>query len=132
MKKLVLYLCLLGVLSGQIQATQVEAEGRAAGDLPNAREIALADALREAVRQGTGVDVLGSTGTSNFTLDFDRVLGSAFGHVKSYKVVDSRLGADGFYRVKLSDEVEKGAPNAKNSLAMRELLLRKNSPRLSV
>lgn len=115
-----------------IRAAPVEAEGRAAGDLPNAREIALADALREAVRQGTGLDVLGSSGTSNFTLEFDRVLGSAFGHVKSYKVVDSRLGADGIYRVKLSAEVEKGAPNAKNSLAMRELLLRKNSPRLSV
>ncbi len=28
MKKLVLYLCLLGVLDGQIQATQVEAEGQ--------------------------------------------------------------------------------------------------------
>lgn len=49
MKKLVLYLCLLGVLNGQIEANQVDAEGRAAGDLPNAREIALADALREAV-----------------------------------------------------------------------------------
>lgn len=132
MKKLILHLCALCVLCGQIQAAPVEAEGRAAGDLPNAREIALADALREAVRQGTGLDVLGSTGTSNFTLEFDRVLGSAFGHVKSYKVVDSRLGADGIYRVKLSAEVEKGSPNAKNSLAMRELLLRKNSPRLSV
>ena len=132
MIKLIFHLCVIGVLGGQIQAAAVDAEGRAAGDLPNAREIALADALREAVRQGTGVDVLGSSGTSNFTLEFDRVLGSAFGHVKSYKVVDSRLGADGIYRVKLSAEVEKGAPNAKNSLAMRELLLRKNSPRLSV
>jgi len=115
-----------------IRAARFEAEGRAAGDLPNAREIALADALREAVRQGTGLDVLGSSGTSNFTLEFDRVLGSAFGHVKSYKVLESGLGVDGIYRVKLSAEVEKGAPNAKNSLAMRELLLRKNSPRLSV
>ena len=115
-----------------IRAAPVQAEGRAAGDMPNAREIALADALREAVRQGTGLDVLGSSGTSNFTLDFDRVLGSAFGHVKSYKVLDSRLGVDGIYRVKLAAEVEKGSPNAKNSLAMRELLLRKNSPRLSV
>ena len=132
MKKLIFHLCVLSVLGGQIQAAAVDAEGRAAGDLPNAREIALADALREAVRQGTGLDVLGSSGTSNFTLEFDRVLGSAFGHVKSYKVLDSRLGADGIYRVKLSAEVEKGSPNAKNSLAMRELLLRKNSPRLSV
>jgi hypothetical protein len=129
---LALTLALGCVLVCQIQAAPVEAEGRAAGDLPNAREIALADALREAVRQGTGVDVLGSTGTSNFTLDFDRVLGSAFGHVKSYKILDSRLGSDGIYRVRISAEVEKGSPHAKNSLAMRELLFRKNSPRLSV
>jgi hypothetical protein len=117
---------------GSLAAVEISAEGRAAGDLANAREIALADALREAVRQGTGLDVLGSTETRNFTLDFDRVLGSAFGHVKSYKVLESRLGQDGIYRVKISADVEKGAPGAKNKLALRELILRKNSPRLSV
>jgi hypothetical protein len=117
---------------GSLAAVEISAEGRAAGDLANAREIALADAFREAVRQGTGLDVLGSTETRNFTLDFDRVLGSAFGHVKSYKVLESRLGQDGIYRVKISADVEKGAPGAKNKLALRELILRKNSPRLSV
>jgi hypothetical protein len=117
---------------GSLAAVEISAEGRAAGDLANAREIALADALREAVRQGTGLDVLGSTETKNFTLDFDRVLGSAFGHVKSFKVLESRLGQDGIYRVKIFADVEKGAPGAKNKLAMRELILRKNSPRLSV
>jgi hypothetical protein len=117
---------------GSLAAVEISAEGRAAGDLANAREMALADALREAVRQGTGLDVLGSTETRDFTLDFDRVLGSAFGHVKSYKVLESRLGQDGIYRVKISAEVEKGAPGAKNKLALRELILRKNSPRLSV
>jgi hypothetical protein len=115
-----------------LAALEISAEGRASGDLANAREIALADALREAVRQGTGLDVLGSTETRDFTLDFDRVLGSAFGHVKSYKVLESRLGQDGIYRVKISADVEKGTPSAKNKLAMRELILRKNSPRLSV
>jgi len=117
---------------GTLTAVEITAEGRAAGDLANAREIALADALREAVRQGTGLDVLGSTETRDFTLDFDRVLGSAFGHVKSYKVLESRLGQDGIYRVKIFADVEKGTPSAKNKLAMCELILRKNSPRLSV
>ena len=56
MKKLILHLYGLGVLIGQTQAVQVEAEGRAAGDQKTAREQALADALREAVRKGTGVD----------------------------------------------------------------------------
>jgi hypothetical protein len=33
MKKLILNLCVLGVLGGQIQAATVEAEGRAPGDM---------------------------------------------------------------------------------------------------
>jgi hypothetical protein len=45
--------CVLCVLCGQTQGVQVETEGRAAGDQKTAREQALADALREAVRKGT-------------------------------------------------------------------------------
>ena len=46
-------LCCLLAASLTISATQVEAEGRAPGDQKTAREQALADALREAVRKGT-------------------------------------------------------------------------------
>jgi hypothetical protein len=132
MKKLILNLCVLGVLCGQIQAATVEAEGRAPGDMKTAREQALADALREAVRVGTGVDVLSSTGVSDFTLDYDRILSSAFGHVKSYKVISSGLGKDQIYTVKVKAEVEKGAPDAKNTLALRQIVLLKGSPRVSI
>jgi len=79
MKKLIFHLFVMALFIGQTQAVQVEAEGRAAGDQKTAREQALADALREAVRKGTGVDVLASSGVSNFALDFDRILSSAFG-----------------------------------------------------
>ncbi len=89
------------VLGCQIQAASVEAEGRATCDMKTAREQALADALREAVRVGTGVDVLSTTGVSDFTLDYDRILSSAFGHVKSYKVISSGLGKDQIYTVKV-------------------------------
>lgn len=132
MKKLILSLCALAALGIPLHAVGATAEGRAAGDLPNAREIALADALREAVRQGTGLDVLGTTEVENFTLTYDQVLGSAFGHVKQYKILDSGLASDGIYRVRISAEVEKGAPAAKNALAMRQLVQRHNSPRLSI
>jgi hypothetical protein len=132
MKKLILNLCVLGVLGAQIQAATVEAEGRAPGDMKTAREQALADALREAVRVGTGVDVLSSTGVSDFTLDYDRILSSAFGHVKSYKVISSGLGKDQIYTVKVKAEVEKGAPSAKNTLALRQIVLLKGSPRVSI
>jgi len=87
MKKLILTSSFLLLTSYFAPAATVEAEGRAPGDIKTAREQALADALREAVRVGTGVDVLSSTGVSDFTLDYDRILSSAFGHVKSYKVI---------------------------------------------
>ena len=132
MKKLLLHIFVMALFIGQIQAVQVEAEGRAPGDMKTAREMALADALREAVRAGTGVDVLSSTGVSDFTLEYDRILASAFGHVKSYKVLDSGLGQDGIYRVRVSAEVQKGTPEAKNTLALRQLVLLKNSPRLAI
>ena len=129
---LALTLTLGCVLCGQTQAVQVEAEGRVAGDQKTAREQALADALREAVRKGTGVDVLASSGVSNFALDFDRILSSAFGHVKSYEVISSRLGPDQIYTVKIRADVEKGTPDAKNTLALRELMQRKGAPRVAV
>jgi hypothetical protein len=132
MKKLLLKLCALCVLCGQLQAALVEAEGRAPGDMKTAREQALADALRETVRIGTGVDILATTGASDFTLDYDRILGTAFGHVKTYKILGSSLGPDGIYRVRVSAEVQKGAPEAKNTLALRQLVLLKNSPRLAI
>jgi hypothetical protein len=124
-------LCALA-MGASLQAATVEAEGRAPGDMKTAREQALADALREAVRVGTGVDVLSTTGVSDFTLDYDRILSSAFGHVKSYKVISSKLGADQIYTVKVKAEVEKGAPDAKNTLALRQIVLLKGSPRVSI
>jgi len=131
MKKLLLSLCAMALI-GQTQAVQVEAEGRAAGDQKTAREQALADALREAVRKGTGVDVLASSGVSNFALDFDRILSSAFGHVKSYEVISSRLGPDQIYTVKIRADVEKGTPDAKNTLALRGLMQSKGAPRVAI
>ena len=85
MKNLIFFFCAMVFLAAQAQALQVEAEGRAPGDQKTAREQALADALREAVRKGTGVNVLASTGVANFALDFDRIMSSASGHVTESK-----------------------------------------------
>jgi len=125
-------LCALCAFCVSIHAVEVEAEGRAPGDQKTAREQALADALREAVRKGTGVDVLASTGVSNFTLDFDTIISSAFGHVKSYTIISSRLGQDQIYTVKIRADVEKGTPDGRNALALRELMRRKGAPRVAI
>ena len=68
MKKLILTSFFLLLTSYFAPAAAVEAEGRAPGDMKTASEQALADALREAVRVGTGVDVWSATGVSDFTL----------------------------------------------------------------
>ncbi len=118
-----LVVCFTGICAPPVRAVEVEAEGRAAGDQPNAREQALSDALREAVRLGVGVDVLSTSGVKNFQLDFDRILTAAFGHVKTYKVLQSGIAKDAFYHVKVRAQVEPGAPGAKNTLALRQLVL---------
>jgi hypothetical protein len=110
---------------------EVIAEGRASGDYRTAREQALADAMREAVRIGIGVDLLGESKVKDFNLDYDRVLCSAFGHVKNYSIIESKLGNDGIYRVKIQAEVEKGAPENKDSLALKQLIQAKGAPRLA-
>jgi hypothetical protein len=124
-----LALLLLGLSA---MGVEVEVEGKAAGDLPHAREEALADALREAVRVGAGVDVLSTTAVKDFQLEFDRVLSAAFGHVKNYRVLGSSLGVDGIYRITVKAEVGAGTPGMNEELALRQIVLLKQSPRVGL
>jgi len=112
--------------------TKVEAEGKAPGNVANAREQALADALREAVRKGVGVDVLSSTSVRDFVLDYDRVFAASFGYVRNYSVLGSSLGEDGIYRVKVQAEVGEGQPARKDELALRQIIQLKGSPRVAL
>jgi hypothetical protein len=131
--KRIFIVCILFIHVGlPARAAEVEAEGKAAGDLPHAREEALADALREAVRVGTGVDILSTTSVKDFNLDFDRVLSAAFGHVKHYKVTGSSLGEDGIYRIRVKADVGAGTPGMNEVLALRQIVQLKQSPRVSL
>jgi len=114
------------------KASTVTAEGRTAGDTTTAREQALTDALREAVRQGAGVNIASQSQASNFALDYDRVFAAAFGYVKSYKVIDSGMGKDGIYHVKVEAEVSSGDPNMNNTMALKQLVALKGSPRIAL
>ncbi len=113
-------------------AETVEVEGKAAGNAESARAEALADALREAVRTGAGVELVSQSQTSNFNLDFDRIFAKACGYVRSYKVLSSRLGEDGIYRVKISAEVARGNPDLEDRLALQMLARLKQMPRVAV
>ena len=63
---------------------EVEAVGRGSGNPDTARELALADALRNAVRQGAGVDILSESKVQNFQMEYDRVMTSSFGYVEDF------------------------------------------------
>ena len=115
-----------------LHAESVEVDGKAAGATPVARAEALSDALREAVRTGAGIELVTQSQMTDFALDFDRVFAKACGYVRSFKVLNSQLGADGIYHVKIRAEVERGSPEMDDRLALQQLARLKQSPRVAV
>lgn len=112
---------------------RVEAVGRGIGAPETAREQALAAALRDAVRQGAGVDVASETKVQNFQLEYDRVLTSSFGYIEEYKVVSQGYEpGKQTYTVKVSAKVAKGRPQMDNVMALRLLVKRMQSPRVMI
>ncbi len=110
----------------------VTAKGRAVGGQEVSREKALADALREAIRVGVGVDLVSQTKVEDFQLEYDRIMTSAFGYVRDYAVIQQGLGDDGVYTVTVKATVGKGTPGLDDELALRQLIARKGCPRVSV
>ena len=116
----------------QAAERRVEAEGMAPGEHLTAREEALADALREAVRLGAGIDITSQTRITDMQLDYDRMFGSAFGYVRDYAVIESSLGADGIYRVKVKATVGDTAPDRRDVVALQQMVRLKGSPRVAL
>lgn len=116
-----------------VMGEDVNVTGTASGNPDSAREMALTRALREAVRQGAGVDILSETKVQNFELEYDRVMTSSFGYVESYEVTsqsyDSRKQE---YSVAIRAKVAKGRPKMDDVLALRLLVKRMKSPRVMV
>ena len=110
----------------------VTATGKAAGSGKIARQQAMADALREAVRKGAGVNIISTTQVTDYVLDFDRVFSRAFGYVKNFKVLSSGYDGAGLYYVKISALVGEGTPGLDDYLAMRQIIAMKGSPRLLI
>jgi len=110
---------------------EVSADGRYAGNSPSAREVALADALREAVRIGAGVNVASQSKASDLSLDYDRVFEAAFGYVRDYRITSSGLGRDGIYHVTVSAHVNKGTPEKNDITALKQLVALRHSPRIA-
>ena len=112
---------------------EVTGIGVAEGNPDSASEQALAQALRDAVRKGAGVDVMSETKVENFQTDYDRVLTSSFGYVEKYEITEQNYDSKAkTYTVKLKAVVGKGTPGMDNVMALRLLLKRVESPRVLV
>ena len=111
---------------------KVTATGRASADRSSAKEIALTDALRDAVRQGAGVDLVSSTKVKDFMLEYDKIFTSSFGYVREYKVISTETDKDGVFTVKIEATVGKGMPDMEANLALRQIVRQKGSPRLLI
>lgn len=110
----------------------VQVTGKADAEAPTAREQALADALREAVRQGTGVDVVSETQMTDFALDYDRAFSKARGYLKKYDVLSSGVTEDGFYSVTIKAEVG-DAPLTQNDTLTFQMMAREHqAPRVAI
>ncbi len=90
MKALLVMLWLVPVLGQGEPATAVRAKGYGAilaGDVANARDRAIEDALRRAVEQAVGTYIQSETVVQNFMLVKDEILSRARGFVQGYKVL---------------------------------------------
>jgi len=111
--------------------TAVRAKGYGAilaGDLANARDRAIEDALRRAVEQAVGTYIQSETVVENFMLVKDEILSRARGFVQSYKVVSEGKEDPTTYTVTVDALVRLGDV----ADAVEELIERAGRPRIMV
>ena len=126
-------IALLAASPGTAQdVKRVQAEGSAVANQPQSREIALTEALREAVRKAVGIDLAAQTKVRNFEIDYDQVFTRSFGYVKSYQVIQSGIVEDDTYLVRVEAEVAKGDPDISDKMAIQQLVRLKQSPKISL
>ena len=112
---------------------KVIVSGSSEGTPDKAGELALTDALRNAVRKGAGVDIISESKVSNFESEYDRVMTSSFGYVKDYKILEQNYDTEnGIYTVKIEADVGKKTPGMDKVMALRVLVKRMDSPRVTV
>lgn len=126
----------LGLASQAMAAGElvtVEATGEAAvfgGDLVQAREKALADALRNAVEKAVGTVITSESVSREFELVEDKVLSNARGYVKKYDILE-KAEKDGVVEIKLRAQVGKDEL-AKDVDAALTLISQKGKPKILI
>ncbi len=109
----------------------VRATGQAPAELPNAREQAIEDALRQAVEAGAGVEIASETETRDFQLIRDVIYVKTAGLVEKYDVIQENPNQDGLYTVRVEAIVSRADINTQIE-AWKALIKRKGRPRMMV
>lgn len=111
----------------------IEVEGTAPilnNDLPQAKEMAVTDALRKAVEQVTGTFIDIRTESKNYQIIEDTIKANSAGYVANYDILDGWREQD-YYKVRIRAIVKRDA--IKQSVdSLKLTLLRAGKPRLMI
>lgn len=110
--------------------TEVIVTGMADGTTARSRDVAIDDALRQAVKQGMGTFVSTETLVENMILIEDSIYSETKGYIKSYEVVKESK-SDGAYQVKIS-AIVKLSKLADDLESIGLLMRKKQNPRVMV
>ena len=124
-----LLLATVCVASAASDRVKVRATGQAPADLPNAREAAIEEALRQAVEVVGGVKLASLTEVRDFQLIKDVIYTQTAGLVETYKVTKENPDQEGLYTVRVEAIISRGELDTKLE-AWKALIRRKGRPRL--
>ena len=116
---------------GQESKVKVLATGQGPAELPDAKKLAIDDALRQAIEVGGGITVTSETSVKDFQLAYDAIYTQSAGLIESYQVLEENPNQDGFYTVRVEAIVSKADINMKLA-AWKTLLSQKGNPKMMV
>lgn len=101
------------------------------GDVAQARDRAIDDALRKAVEKALGTWIQSETVVQNYMLVEDKILNWSNGYVKNYAIVSERKTFGDVYEVVINAAVETAAL-ARDQQAVQNILNKAGNPRIMI
>lgn len=131
LKYIILIIACLSATAFSADRYKVRSVGQAPAELPDARNAAIEDALRQAVEHAAGVKISSITEVKDYQLINDAIYSSTAGLVETYKVLKYNPNQDGLYTIKVESVVSRTEINTKIE-AWKALIKRKGRPRMMV
>lgn len=128
-KFVVIFVCLIGVLLPSAHAELIiDAIGLADASLSGARELAVDDALRNAIQEGVGVYLESETLVENYVLVEDRILTKTQGFARLLEVLEEGVQDDGLFRLRAKVAVSEG----KLEQNLKDIIQANGNPRIMI